>query len=306
LTAANIIGDLPVLKWRGLEAPCESASYRGSHSQAERRYPYIDGAGHDWTGRDPYQFTPTRLHFLNTIKPYNWFPTRWNDFRAALENGTSGDLDHPDLGTVRARVLTWEVDLTAQNRGGIVVNVVWSETVDNLDERVVFLGPDVTPSALASAADDGMSSLGIDYPDGVGSTSFSEMLGSIEGFAFSARLSSGGAINQAMGVVSKVVKTVENVNDHAAWALRDNLTQLWDALRVTSQQFIQAQRATGVLVTSSETTIDAIARDVGNSVSDITSLNIGLVRSPGVPRNTRVTFYTGGTSISSPLRPPGP
>jgi prophage DNA circulation protein len=303
---SNIIGDLPELRWRGLRAPCESAHYKGSHTQAERRYPYVDGAGHDWTGMDPYQFQPTRLHFINTIKPGDWYPTKWNAFRAALEDGSSDDLDHPDLGAVRARVLSWDVALNAQNRGGIVVDVVWTQTIDNLDERVVFLGPDVSPAALAQACDDGMTELGIEYPDGKSETSLFELISQIDGFLFSTRLTIQGQINQAVGTVAGLIKTVNNLQDHAAWALYGNLVALWNGLKAMQQEVISTQRATRIVVTSSETTLDQIARDVGNTVDELIGLNLSLLRSPSVGKGVKVTVYSGGAGTSSPLRKPGP
>jgi len=304
--AVNVIGDLPQLKWRGLAAPCESATYSGSHSQAERRYPYIDAAGHDWTGRDPYQFAHVRLHFLNTIKPGDWYPAQWNSFREALENGDSGALEHPDLGTVRARVVSWEVALTAQNRGGIVVDVSFVETVDNLDERVVYLGPDVTPTAVAEAADDAMATLGVPYPDGTGSTSLLDGIKSIEGQLFSATLSVKGAINQMVGTVEGLIKTVNAINDHVAYLLYGHLITLWNALQQMGKSVVETQRATAVFRVVNDTTIDALGRELGNTVQELIGLNLSLVNRPNVPPGTNVRYYTGGVSISSPLRKPGP
>jgi prophage DNA circulation protein len=246
------------------------------------------------------------LHFLNTIKPGDWYPTKWNDFRAALEDGSAGDLDHPDLGSVRARVLTWDVALNAQNRGGVVVEVVWEETIDNLDERVVFLGPDISPKALAAGADSDMAKLGIAYPTGKPNTSLTDMINQIDGLAFSATLSAQGLINQAMGTVSGLIKTIDRLNDHTTWALHGNLVALWNALRAMAAEVVSVNRATRVIVTTAETTLDQIARDAGNTVDEIVGLNLSLVSSPSVPKGSRVTVYSGGVSVSSPLRKPGP
>lgn len=306
MSAVNIIKDLQVLKFRGLEAPCESTPYRGGHSQAERLYPFIDGAGHDHTGRLPYQFQSTKLHFNNTIKPHDWYPSKWNQFREALENGDSGDLDHPDLGTVRVRVLTFDVSLSAKNQAGIEVDVTWTETVDNLDERVVFLGSDVSIKALAEAVDSGMASLGLSYPDGKSTTSCTELAGQIEGAVFSASLTVGGLVNQGLGIVTGIISAVEKINDHVAYALRDNLIAFWSSLKSKQQDIVAVQRATRIHVTASETTLDQIARETGTTISELVALNLKLVSSPSVPKETRVVVYTGGVSISSPLRAPGP
>src|SRR5262245_51552162 len=88
---ANVIGQLPELTWRGLDpVPVEDASYDFSHDQAERRYPYVDGAGHDHTGRGPIRFT-ARLLFHNTLQA-DLYPHTWEEWRAALFDGASGEL----------------------------------------------------------------------------------------------------------------------------------------------------------------------------------------------------------------------
>lgn len=302
MTAANIIADLPELRWRTFAAPCEQSSYKGSHAQAKRGYPFVDGNAHDWTGRNSYEIPATRLHFINTIKPKDWYPTRWNQFREALENGKPGPLDHPDLGAVQAVVLTWDVDLKASNRGGVVVDVSWEETIESLDERVVYLGPDITPGAAAEAADTAMAALGIVYPTGKGNTSFVEGIRQIEGFALSTRVTVQGAINQVKGTIVEVMRSADRTHAHAAWLLHGHLVALWDGLRSIANEAKLTSRATATARALTDTTLDALARQYGNTTKDMMGLNLDLLRSPTVKRGALVTYFSGSVDVNSPLK----
>jgi prophage DNA circulation protein len=306
--AATVILRLAPSAFRGLAAPCVVADYDGSHARPRREYPFIDGFGHDYSGRNSYELGRQQFHFNNTIAPHDWYPTRWNAFREALEHPDPGDFDHPDLGTIRVVVTHWKVAIGAANLGGIVVDVDFEEHVDNLDERVVYLGPDASPGAIAAAADAAMEALDIDYPtgEGDGATSFSDAIAQIEGFVFSTKMTVNGYINRVMGTVQQVIDLTNEIDDHARWVLYGHLTALWDALKRMAKENALTERATATHITAGPTTLDALGRELGNTVAELIGLNLPLINRPDVPKSSRVTYYTGGLSIRSPLRPPGP
>ncbi len=100
--AYDWIGNLQEIMWGGLTASCLETSFDGGHDQAERKYPYVDGAAHDNTGRTPYSIRAT-LVFNNTIAS-DLLPARLEKWLDALENGKIDGLSHPVLGNMFARV----------------------------------------------------------------------------------------------------------------------------------------------------------------------------------------------------------
>jgi hypothetical protein len=306
-TPAQIIYDLRPVTLKGFFFHATDVSYAGGHERPKREYPYVDGAGHDYTGRIAYTGTVEFL-FINTIPPYNWYPDLWSQFREILEHPDPMDFDHPDLGTIRVVILPFTVRMTAQSPAGISGSFQWEEHIDNLDEKIVYLGPDIALPALAREIDNFMGALEIPYPDGTGddALSFSQALDNLEGFAFGLKLSAQGYINNLSNTVKDVIATTEKLQGHIAWALHDHLVALWDGLEKLKLEEKLTARATQVYTVPFDTTLDRVAREVGNTVNELIGLNLTLTRSPLVPKGTRVTFFTGGVTFKSPLRPPGP
>ena len=291
-TPEIVIQGLPELSWRYKRAPCEIAPIDFSHGQAERRYPYVDAAGHDWTGRDPSKFN-VRLFFLNTVQPKS-FPELWEDWRTALEDGSSGDLNHPILGIVRARVLSWHVDLKAQATAGIVVDVVFTETRDDLDTDLKYTPADVVLDAAVDAATTAASSFGINYPDGKNKLSLLQAFGAIKGSIFSAALTVNGAINSVMGNVATMIDAVDALDDPMAWPAYDLLTQVYSGLSdLKAAADAVAARSVAIEVCASDTTLDGFATAKGNTTAEIMSLNLSALNSPIVPRGTALRYYSG-------------
>lgn len=291
MSDSTVIGELAELRWRGLRAPCESAPFKFSHSQAERRYPYIDGAGHDWTGMDPIPMT-ARLYFVNTIEP-NSFPDNWNKWQTALFDGSPDELVHPVLGRVFARVLDGSVEVVAHNRGGIVVEVSWTSTREDLDSGLVFETINVDAEATAAAVDASLADIGVSLPVTIPpTTSILEAYKKVKGELFSASLSLTGPVNQLLGITAQLIDDVIALNDVKAWPAIANLTAMFNALQQTIAKLASsAARQTSTIKTQNDTTLDALADLVGNSFTDLLSLNLSLVDSPVVPRGSIVRFY---------------
>ena len=285
---------LPDLTWRGLPpAPCSLAPFDFGHTQAERRYPYLDSAGHDHTGRNPNRYT-ARLFFLNTVLPDS-FPGLWNRWRVALFDGSSDWLVHPVLGMVRARVLEGRVELKAEVTSGVVVDVTWTDTIDDPNEALDFNPAEVSLEALAAQAGEDAAAVGIYYPDGTSSgTSLAGAVGQVTGEIFSAVTSVKGLGNQVVGNVEKMIGDVERLNDALALPAYDNLCALWGRLTDALQAGAAATaRAIGVKKLASATTLDAFALATGNRLTDIMGLNLHALGSPIVRAGTELPYYSG-------------
>lgn len=287
----RIIEQLQELTWRGRRAPCTTADFRFSHDQARRKYPYVNGVGHDWTGLNEIPIT-AELYFVNTIEPRS-FPDEWNFWLENLLDGSPGKLVHPVLGEMDAVVIEGSVKVTAQNKAGVIVSVTWEKTRLDLEQDDQFRRLEVNIAAVAAQCDADLATLGIPIPEHVPTVpSLLEAFNGIKGALFSAQLTVEGAINQIQGVVSDLIETVDNLNDARTWAAQTNLVTFWDSLRQMAENAARsAARPVASLQTSHETTLEAIAASVSNTLDDVIALNLSLLISPIVPKDTVVRFY---------------
>lgn len=290
------ISDLPQVQWGELSAPCESAPIDFSIAQSPRRWPYVDGAGHDNTGRDPI-VVPLRLHFSDTMRGgKRWFTDEWPKwFPYALMDGAPRDFFHPLLGDFRAVVEKGHVEFTAKTRSGVVVDVQFTETVENPEVENLLLPAQVDPGPVAEVADVNMGAADIDYPDGMPEgMSFFDAWQSIKGQVHSAKTSVFGQINVMQSQVRSVIDDIESHDDPATNPVARSLVDLWDALETQKRDIERPLlRKIGNMQTSHATTLAAIAKDTGNSLAELMELNAELLREPMVRPGARVTYYAG-------------
>jgi prophage DNA circulation protein len=320
----DIISGLAELTWRpdsfseALRAPCGTASFEFSHSLPERSYPYVDGKGHDWTGRDPIPL-PARLFFLNTLEPAS-FPENWNDWQPALFTGEAGDLVHPILGLLRARVQRGSVTLAAEERSGVVLDVSWIETLDDPAE-LFFFGElsviEVNLSSRALAAEAAAKAFGVTYTPGVVAAAFTPsttptkpsfptaeahttLVSAVAELQSYAVASSGAAAavslaTQLAGRVNQMVRDVEDLRDPEAWPAYDNLVATWTMLRDLERRLEKKQRPTARRQLGTATTLDAFADSVSNNLGEIVSLNPHALGHPLVEKGVFLRYYTGNS-----------
>jgi prophage DNA circulation protein len=291
ISEQRIVEQLQELTWRGRRAPCFAAPFKFSHSQSRRAYPYVNGAAHDWTGLDAIPMT-VQLYFLNTIEPGS-FPGEYSFWQENLFDGAPGPLVHPVLGAMDAVVMDGSVELTAQNKAGVIVSVTFEKTIVNLEQDQAFQRLTVNAEAVAAACDADLASLGVPIPDVVPEVaSLLESYNGIKGELFSASLSIEGAINQLSAVVTDLVATLDDMNDPLTWPAQANLVLFWNTLRELAEQSEKAAaRPTAKKKVQNDTTLDAIASETGNTIDDIISLNLNLLISPTVPKGAVVRYY---------------
>lgn len=299
-TNANIIAGLIPLRWDGLLAPPYSlVSFGHENSLAERRVPYVDDAIHDDTGLVIAPMT-ARLMFLNTVEGGTTngvrnFPEYWNTWQARLD-GAARDLDHPIYGRMRARVKGARGEVTPVARSGVIVEVTWVKTVEdpaildfNGETSVGYV--DLSQQAGAMAYE-----IGIYYPKGGNAAPaptdlYDDLVGALSG-AFSAARSAIAKVTKIIGRVGTMIDRVRALDSAANWPVLDGLTRLWASLTDAVAALVRAARPTASRVIPAPTTLDAFARETGNSVADVMNLNIAALRTPIVPRGSTLTYYT--------------
>lgn len=287
----DVLHRLPLLEWRGLSAPCQAAPLEGSHRQSQRVVAYIDGWGHDHTGRDGYRMD-ARLFFVETIKKDD-FTVLLKQWLAAVEDGTSGKFVHPVRGPMRARVIRWKLDVNAGNRGGAIMDVSWEETIDDFDAVSTLAAVNISPSALGAAAQAAASEYNVNYPDGQPETSLTEGIAAIDGAVTSLSLSVTGKLNQVMGSITDMVDRVDDLDDHEAYPAWDNLVMLWAQLEDTSERIESiVARPVGKRELQHPSTLDAFADATGNTIDEIMGLNLQHLNRPRLPAGTVLSYYT--------------
>lgn len=281
--------------FRGLDpVPTESVDSNFGHSQPEYQYPYIDVGTNDHTGRNPTKFT-VRLHFINGLEGSRvLFPDAWNEWWEALSDGSSGPCWHPIYGPLRARVLDGNVPLVASMTAGVVVTVNFTETRDDIEQDLEFYRTNAAVSTLASAAQDAANEYEINYPSGdPAQPSLLDTIAQLESLAFEASLTYAGFANKVAGNVAKMIDAAKALNDPSAWPAVELLTQLWDRLKSAAKQAAKTanprpKRSAKAL---SDTTLDAFARSVNNTLSDVAELNPEALGSPIVSKGSVLFYY---------------
>jgi prophage DNA circulation protein len=278
------VGELPPVAY-------EDVSFRFSHSQAEKPIPYLDDALHEWTGRDPIEIT-TKLHFNNLVAPAS-FPDGWNRWREALFDGGVKEMVHPLLGTQLVVVMGGDVQVVAQYRAGIVVTVTWRTTILDPEEEREFEPLALTLDEAATAADAAMANLDIPFPSGYVATSLKEMLAQINSVAFLIEMQVLGVIGEVQSIVDQVhdIVTTEPSYGHAAIETKDALMTLWATTEAIKDKATFLARKTSSEILSVDTTLDAFAREHGNKLEEIVSLNVGALGTPVVPKGTMLKFF---------------
>ena len=298
-TNAEIISALPPLLWDGMLAPPYAlVSFGHENALAERRVPYVDDAIHDNTGLMIAPMT-ARLMFLNTVEGGTTngvrnFPDYWNQWQAVLD-GAARDLDHPIYGRMRARVKGARGELVATSRSGVIVEVTWVKTVE--DPAIIDFGGDTSVDNVAVAQQVGAMAYEIlvYYPKGGRATPastdlYDDVVGALSAVvgAVSATVA---RLTRIIGRVATMINQVRALDTAAHWPILDGLTQLWVGLSDAVASLIRAARPTRSRTLTAPTTLDAFARDVGNSLADVMNLNIAALRTPIVAKGATLTYY---------------
>ena len=187
------------------------------------------------------------------------------------------------------------VKVNAMQTAGVVVDVSWETTNDDLDTFTIFESTAVSVSGAAYAAQAAASSLGIDYPDGENEgLSLLDAVNAVESALFSAQLSTSGALNKVTGKVEQMIEAAERLTTPQAWVAVANLQTVWARLKDRSDKLVN--RAVGARPTKSEilasdTALDAFAVAKGNTMAEVAELNPSALAKPVVPKGSTLVYY---------------
>lgn len=311
---SDILAGLSELSWNGLKVACDVGAFDVEHRQAVRAYAYVDGEGHDNTGRSAIPI-PATLFFLDTVQADAM--EQWNRWLPELLDGAAGDLVHPLLGPIRARVLRWRANVSAQVRSGWAVDVTWVETIDDPTKSTIFALVDATFEATAEAAQEAADVYQISYPRGVSvatvtstgeipeqftdasePTLLSELsalqnkLAVFQGDVFSGSIQAAGLAAQVAGKVATMVDQAEALTDPGAWVAVELLQRVWLQLHDIAQSAARlSPRPIAKRTIKRDTALDAFAASVKNTIDDMAQLNPWALRFVKVPAGNTLTYF---------------
>jgi len=297
-TAIDAITGLPLLKWAGLPAPAyDDVSFQFGHSHGEIPYPYVSGVGHDWTGMDGIPIK-LRLMFLASLDE-TYFPELWNRWWEELQSGEPATMIHPILGEVLTVVRGGDIRITSQTRAGVIAEINFTTTIEDPEEELVFEPLTVNLEALAAAAVEEADNANIKPPSEESATDITDGVAQIEGFTTQLDLAAEGIITKTQAIAADFVTACELVKsagsfpgNHSAQLVEDLFIGLWDGLEQTKSRLGENRaRPTSTAVLSADTSLDAFARENGNSLPEVIALNPAALLTPTVPRGTVLKFY---------------
>lgn len=327
---ANIKSEMPPFRWRTLEIPCVSANIDGTIVQAARPYAYLDVDAHEGVRRGSEIIDGTFV-FLNTVdRPHpelSNYPDLFRQFYAAIRDKSAGDMVHPARGFLRARVLSYNIQYTAQERAGVTVTVRWAETradastspaeVDvppdakevsadadvaveavralypTSDDAPVGTDPAVVAKgdAFAASYDEAFASIELNYPVDEAPTDVLSLYEAVLGDVQTGIVSLSGRWNRAAGVVAEIVDAVEVIQDPLLWPAALVLKEAWRAIDELATDFGEKDRAIGKFTAPREMPLDEVAATVGAKIDDLVSLNPAAVSSPWIAEGAVVRYY---------------
>ncbi len=286
----QVIQGLGPLRWRGSEHwEFDDASFGFQLRQNRVPYPYVDAAGHEFTGMEPLRL-PVNLFFYNSLRE-DAFPGLWNEWWTLFQDGKPGELEHPLAGIFDAVVTGGNVRLVAQATAGITALVTFERHVEDPEEEQFIESIGVDIEAAAQAADEAASAIDITVPSQADVTSLLDAVAIIESTIATAELRAEGAINQTKSYVDGMIQLARKADDALNYAAQDALIALWTALDDTAKSLGESARDTGVVITSNPTTLDQFARERGMTLAEAITLNPGALGAPGIDPGTMLKFF---------------
>lgn len=307
------ITTLPRASWRGLRFPWYMAAQLHMKNRLpERHYYGVDIAAHDWTGTDwpPISF---KIRFSNGVLPeahglgVKLFPDYWQTFLLQILDGEPGDLDHPLIGVVRARVDSWNTEATTQDLSGIELNITFVRT--NEDPGVVEAldvgGGD--PTRLAQLVANYIAPFGLTLASKRAAQIRQSTYGTTDPSIVQVWSSLSRSISIDLGFLTAIWALIADLDSLVDDLLLLDDVSTWEALRwcrafrrylnTAALSLAQANRPTGTRAISEPTTLDAWARTTKMTLPEAMALNIPVMKRPRIERGTALRYYLTRGSV---------
>lgn len=301
-------GLLP-FEWKGIGLPYTKMTMDLRQDLVIHKFVDRDGAHVEGTGRHPLQFDFI-IPFINTLGSSRgsetWsqplYPTTWRKFILACSSGSTGPLQHPELGPLTCKFehakTTWE----GGARGGPTVEASWVETDDTSTQLLTALGQPSPISALASATANMDSYLGAISPVVAPVPpkfvqSFTDLMQQLQGLGTQASLLSysvGGQLNAIVyqaNLLEASLSSGPNAPNALNWPIFQAAEQAKDAAYALQGNLLTTGQSVQSYTTSKESTLAEIAMTLNADLYLLMNLNPQLLSVQPVPRDTLVRYY---------------
>ncbi len=306
--AFDVISQLTELSWRGISAPASLIETAFDQNVQEHLRPGEDDGHLETTGRSPLQVSAT-LHFRNAIfasKGDTWkskgplYPEQWLGFLDACADGTTGELIHPILGPMNAKVISFRSSMSADKRDGEDVQVIWKRTLVE-GNNVELLGKSsVKADALTAAAalDEIIFVLPLEIrasdPDDLIETfveAVTDITSAVDQVSLAAR-QLGGKVDRVVYRCEMLMDTVQRIFTPQFWPMKHTINRLIEATRRLQKSQLQGDKPVSLYINPKPQTVPMLATFLGNSVADILALNPSFTGLQLIAPRVLVRFYT--------------
>jgi hypothetical protein len=324
MSGEDVLSGLLPFAWKGVYFPSAAFRVRLKQDVAMHDYADRDGAHVEGTGRAALEFS-ARIPFINGIdlspaeagvlQPV--YPVAFRKFLEVAADRSRGDLQHPELGRIKARLLELDTDWSAQTRGGVMVDVTWVEDTDKPSDLESLLLNPSPAQALAEAASDldaqmdaaleNLRTKNIDRDlavfamvQGLRETelkdlSFSEATRRLQGIGDSIESTNRrtAAVVDAIEFRAKNIgASLKRAGAHPVYWPIQHAAQRMEAAAIDLKASLGTKkRRIGLYVVAAPSTAPSIAQDLGVKLGDVLSLNPTLAGGPVVLRGTKVRYY---------------
>lgn len=292
-TPARTIHELALLELDELPpVPYEDVSYRWSLEQAEKLYPYVDDALHEFMGRGPLEIT-VKLWFDNSLVA-GLYPDVWKQWRDSLFEGAPHVMVHPDFGTRDVVHTGGDLRLVAQHTSGVVVNATFRTTLLDPETALPFESISLTLEEAAAKADAACGNLGVEFPDGFVELSLREFAAQLKSFKSFFELSVLNVAASWQGIIETMDDAVmgePDIHGHTRIEAHTALVTLWSQIERIKERATLLQRPTAGLITDTPTTLTQFAEEHGMSLQEAMQLNPAALASPQIPVGTGLKFF---------------
>lgn len=302
--ATNAFDKLLPFMWRGKHYPLTRIHVSLAHDLVEHKFWGVDGARIEDTGLGPVRIEAS-IPIANTIYPAaseKWtagtlYPDALRAFVLDFGKRLAGPLQHPEFGEFAVKPERLDFELTGDKRGSTEIRASWLEALPNSgDTSSLFPSPKDQLQAAASDLEAQRTALLALAPQ---LPTFQDDLDSL-----GRRIA---AISDSVFVLSYRTAGIINRVLYQANRLEASLLRAKSALThpaITNCRIIQAAAyelrtkllspaGIGLYNVPSQTTLPMLTSVIADAkIADLVKLNPNLMRSPVIPKGTKVRYLT--------------
>jgi hypothetical protein len=315
--------------FRGTGFPVISITEIGSQNMPQHKKADRDGARVEGTGLNPFQYA-VKIPFLSTISPgpeslwVNLFPEIYFEMKEHFKNRATGYFIHPLYGGIKVKPVSWQADMNADTRSGIIVDIVFVETTED-ENSIVNTSYQASAQTSAESLDAQLGNIMLPKTDVLEDPNFSPPI--LPKITTDNTQTFGEFVNSLTAVVdkgtlvknqfiSKIDSAMDSINKLSISAqavvqekdpitqtviqtkkigngivnVTNTATQLFLALHDYKKQIIAEDKETSIYITPKQTTLPGICKVTQNSVKELGELN-NFKRGVLIAQYTPVRYY---------------